>query len=135
MSQKYATFDPTSGVLTARYDSAVGPAPNGATPLDDATFQRTIQEQDGTWTLVAGVVTKVMPTAAQVAAVKWAAYQQQAMVALSTSDRTMHRCVENSVAVPTAWAAYRKALRLIIQAPTGDPTQPLPARPAYPAGT
>jgi hypothetical protein len=65
----------------------------------------------------------------------WAVRQTHALAALSESDRTVIRCYENGVPVPPAWVAYRKALRLIIAAPTGDPAQPLPARPPYPVGT
>lgn len=66
----------------------------------------------------------------------WTAYQQSASAALAESDKTVLRCGENQVDVPPAWATYRKALRAIVGATTpGDPTQPLPTRPAYPAGT
>jgi hypothetical protein len=75
------------------------------------------------------------PTAAEVAAEQWAVYQVGAQVALTDSDTTILRCYENSVTVPAVWATYRKALRAIIGATTGDATQPLPVRPAYPAGT
>ena len=66
----------------------------------------------------------------------WAVYQAEAKALLDQSDVTIARCVENSVTVPSAWASYRKALRLIVGAQTpGDATQPLPSRPSYPAGT
>lgn len=65
----------------------------------------------------------------------WSAYQAVARSALNDSDNTIMRCYENSVVVPTAWVAYRKALRAIISAETGDPAQPLPTKPAYPPGT
>jgi len=68
-------------------------------------------------------------------AVLWARYQVQAQAALDKSDITILRCTENAVSVPAAWATYRKALRAIVGAATGDPTQPLPTQPAYPAGT
>jgi len=71
------------------------------------------------------------PTAAQL----WAAHQAQAQTALDASDITLLRCVENAVAVPAAWVSYRAALRAIVRAASGDATQPLPTRPAYPAGT
>jgi len=75
------------------------------------------------------------PTPEQIAAQQWVAYQAPAMAALTESDKTILRCAENSVTVPAEWSAYRKALRAIVGATTGDPTQPLPVRPAYPAGT
>jgi hypothetical protein len=66
----------------------------------------------------------------------WTLYQQQAAAALAESDKTVIRCGENQVQVPAAWATYRKALRAIVGATTpGDPTQPLPTRPAYPSNT
>lgn len=71
------------------------------------------------------------PTTAQL----WAAHQAAAQTALDKSDITIGRCYENAVAVPAEWKAYRTALRAIVAASTGDPTQPLPTRPAYPAGT
>lgn len=71
------------------------------------------------------------PTAAQL----WAQHQSQAQAALDASDITMIRCVEHGVAVPAEWASYRGALRAIVRAASGDPGQPLPSRPEYPAGT
>lgn len=71
------------------------------------------------------------PSAAQ----QWAEYRQQAQAALDSSDITILRCVENNVSVPETWASYRVALRAIVRATSGDPTAPLPTRPAYPAGT
>lgn len=69
------------------------------------------------------------PTAA------WAAHQGTARAALDASDVTVLRCLENAVAVPTEWIAYRKALRGIVSSSGGDAAQPLPIRPAYPGGT
>jgi hypothetical protein len=65
----------------------------------------------------------------------WAKIQQQAMSALVESDRTILRCYENGVSVPSNWAAYRKSLRAIVAATAGDPTQSLPPKPAYPPST
>lgn len=79
------------------------------------------------------VFSETAPDPVQMAA--WSMHQQQAQALLDKSDVTMLRCAENSVAVPAAWATYRKALRSIISATSGDPTQPLPTRPTYPAGT
>ena len=60
--------------------------------------------------------------------------KQQAQTALNAADIAMLRCVENSVAVPAAWATYRKALRAILNGADTTSTA-LPTRPAYPAGT
>jgi hypothetical protein len=65
----------------------------------------------------------------------WLQYQNEARAALDSSDNTVIRCMENGVPVPADWKAYRAALRVIVGATSGDPTQPLPTRPAYPAGT
>lgn len=77
----------------------------------------------------------VVPDGEAVARAAWSVLQAQAQSALDASDITMIRCVEHGVAVPAEWATYRAALRAIVRATSGDPTQPLPARPAYPAGT
>jgi hypothetical protein len=67
---------------------------------------------------------------------KWQDYQTKAQAALAKSDTTILRCAENAIAVPAAWATYRKALRAIVGATTpGDPTVPLPTQPTFPVGT
>ncbi|WP_234775162.1 hypothetical protein [Paraburkholderia tropica] len=65
----------------------------------------------------------------------WSAFQVEAQSALDKSDITVSRCYENAVELPAAWVAYRKALRAIVGAASGDATQSLPTQPAYPAGT
>ncbi|CAG9256297.1 hypothetical protein PCAR4_40277 [Paraburkholderia caribensis] len=65
----------------------------------------------------------------------WDSYQASALTALAASDRTILRCYENSVVVPSAWISYRKSLRAIVSATTGDASQPFPVQPPYPAGT
>ncbi|MDB5853303.1 MAG: hypothetical protein JWR22_1344 [Herminiimonas sp.] len=67
-------------------------------------------------------------------AISWAAYQAQAQTALAKSDVTILRCVESGVAVPSAWAGYRAALRAIVAVSTGTPDT-LPTRPPFPTGT
>jgi len=71
------------------------------------------------------------PTAAEL----WAAHQAQAQAALDASDMVALRCFKAGVAFPAEWLTYVNAMRAVVRAPTGDPTQPLPTRPAYPAGT
>jgi hypothetical protein len=65
----------------------------------------------------------------------WVAYQATAQEALAASDITVSRCYENAVSLPEEWKAYRKSLRAIVSAQSGDATQPLPRRPVYPSGT
>lgn len=65
----------------------------------------------------------------------WAEYQSRAKTALTQSDITLLRCVENGIIVPAAWAAYRQELRAILSASSGDANQTFPVRPDYPAGT
>jgi len=55
-----------------------------------------------------------------------------AFAALHESDRTILRCMENNVTVPTEWAEYRAALRAIR---TGQSLEELPERPPFPSGT
>ncbi|MGA2228223.1 MAG: hypothetical protein ABSH41_27635 [Syntrophobacteraceae bacterium] len=71
------------------------------------------------------------PTPAQL----WAGYQAQAVALLAESDRVANRCYKAGVAFPAAWLAYVQALRSILRASSGDPTQAMPVAPVYPAGT
>ena len=59
-----------------------------------------------------------------------AALKTSAQVALDKSDVTILRCYERGVSVPTEWADYRAALRLIVSG-TSEATE-LPVRPEYP---
>jgi hypothetical protein len=56
---------------------------------------------------------------------------QHAKTLLDSSDVVIVRCYEHGVPVPSAWQAYRSALRAIIQGTSST----FPALPAYPAGT
>jgi hypothetical protein len=62
------------------------------------------------------------------------ALRLHAMAALDKSDVTVLRCMENSVAVPPEWAAYRGLLRAIIGSSSDAPAA-LPSVPPYPSGT
>jgi len=75
------------------------------------------------------------PSATELAATAWVAYQYQAKVALDASDTTVLRCYESGVTLPPEWSAYRKALRAILTAPVSATVPALPAKPAYPQGT
>ncbi len=86
------------------------------------------------WGISNGAIVAVDTTTIKAAAA-WATYQATAQAALDASDITMSRCVENAVTVPAEWATYRKALREIVGAASGDATAALPTKPAYPAGT
>lgn len=65
----------------------------------------------------------------------WESHQRAAQSALAESDNTVLRCYENGISLPTQWVAYRKELRAIVGAPSGDASQPLPTKPAYPVGS
>lgn len=58
-----------------------------------------------------------------------------AQAALDKTDIVALRCFKAGVTFPTAWITYTAALRALVATPASDPTQPLPTRPAYPAGT
>lgn len=76
---RYATFG-EDGRLNARYDSAISAVPGGAIELTDELFFRTINETDGLWKLVDGVVTKTaLPVVSSVPTV---VYRRQGLRAL-----------------------------------------------------
>lgn len=55
----------------------------------------------------------------------------RATVALTESDRTLLRCFEADISLPTEWKDYRSALRKIIRSGSGT----IPVRPPFPPGT
>lgn len=65
----------------------------------------------------------------------WLAHQLQAQQQLDKSDLTLLRCIENGVSIPSDWHVYRGLLRDVVRSTSGDASQPLPNRPAYPQGT
>jgi hypothetical protein len=139
MGQKYAAYDSTGSII-GFYDSIDSPVPAGveAIEITDAQWQTCISTPG--YTVKSGaLVAPVPPTAAQIAAQQsaaaWSVYQASAKAALDASDITILRCYENAVVAPAAWATYRKALRAVVSAASGDATQPLPVAPQYPAGT
>jgi hypothetical protein len=107
---------------------------------------------DETWCVAGEIYFPEFPTDAELLAAfpayvapnaAWEAYQATARAALARSDITVHRIVEGVIAGTTAWgapdvapwSAYRRALRAIISAAAGDPTEAFPSAPAFPAGT
>jgi len=92
--------------------------------------------------VISGRITEVELSAEEIAAIAataadaaWASLKARAMAALNDSDTTVMRCYESGIALPDEWVKYRKALRAIVSASSGDGSQSLPARPDYPAGT
>ena len=140
MGKKFAAYD-AQGDIYAYYDDIDSPVPSGVTSvlkITDTQWQTCIATPGyrvRSDALVAPVTLTTAEIAARQAASAWSAYQASAKAALDASDLTILRCCESGVAVPAVWATYRKALRTIVGATAGDPTQPLPAKPAYPAGT
>ncbi|MBA4707786.1 hypothetical protein [Aquitalea aquatica] len=59
--------------------------------------------------------------------------RQQAQIELDASDRTVLRCYEKSIQVPSEWAEYRNDLREIIRATAFDSSMKLPTRPPFPS--
>lgn len=59
--------------------------------------------------------------------------RQQAQIELEASDRTVLRCYEKSIQVPSEWAEYRNDLREIIRATSFDAAMKLPTRPPFPS--
>ena len=55
----------------------------------------------------------------------------RATLALTESDRTLLRCFEADISLPTEWKDYRSALRKIIRSGSGT----IPVRPPFPPGT
>lgn len=136
MSQKFAAYKADPGPITAFYDSEDSPVPEGVSAIEITDIQWQACLENPGWTVAGGqLVAPTPPTAAQIAADAWAAYQVTVRGALDASDTTVLRCFENGVTLPAAWVAYRNSLREIVSAASGDATQALPARPAYPSGT
>lgn len=80
---------------------------------------------------------------AAVAPDAWVGYQAKAQAALDKTSVTIERIVEGIAAGTCAFTNpdvvafmdYRKALRAIISATTGDPDAAFPTHPGYPEGT
>lgn len=114
--------------------------PANATTIAPPRFDASKEQcfwTNGQWTVSPIALGSVpgSPTADEILAAAWRAYQDQAKALLTKTDTTILRCAEYGVAVPAEWQAYRKSLRLIISAANGDPSKSLPLLPAFPIGT
>jgi hypothetical protein len=87
------------------------------------------------WTYEGGAFSAPAAAPAETTAQLWAARRAEARGLLKGTDLVALRCFKAGVAFPAAWLVYVKALRSIVQASSGDPTQAMPVAPAYPAGT
>lgn len=85
--------------------------------------------------LAEGNAVEPIETTDEISARMWQVRQVEAQAALTKSDVTILRCIENAVAVPSEWATYRATLRDIIKATSGDASKPMPQQPSYPKGT
>lgn len=119
--------------------------------LNGYPFQITQNETPDQWAdiqaqIVRGLVIApyVAPTAPTMTPEQaWTIYKAQALAALTRSDNTMARVAEavalgrNTYSSPDviAYVNWRRALRALVGASTGDTSLPLPAEPPYPAGT
>ena len=141
-------IDLVTGVLvgeTRAQESPLEPGvyliPSGAkelAPLTIPTGSRAVWMHDSNdWRVEAIPVEPAAPaqTAEELAPQQWASCQKQATAAYAASTDVVMRCYESEVPVPAEWVKYRKALRAITNATSGDPAQPFPARPVDPVGT
>lgn len=62
-------------------------------------------------------------------------HPKNVIAALDQTDLVALRCFKAGVEFPSEWKDYTAVLRDMVTAPPSDQTRPLPARPAYPAGT
>jgi hypothetical protein len=122
----YATVN-SAGVATGFYSDAIHPSiPAGAIALTQAQYQAWIANIDGQSWSGTGLVAYTPPAVP-------VPLPPLAQAALDASDRTVLRCYEHGIAVPSEWQSYRAALRAIVSG-TSTATA-LPAIPAFPAGS
>lgn len=101
-----------------------GNSPDGTLPVGAVECTKTQYENAAAWTISNGAVVAATPTIDT---------RPDARTALIASDRVVIRCYEHGVPMPAEWVIYRAALRTIVAGPAT--ATPLPAMPAYPAGT
>jgi len=136
-TQPYAIVDASGNVDNIILSDGSFPAPSGKFLVAIGSSGAGIG-----WTYAnSAFVAPAIPTPSS--AQLWSAYQSSALAKLSDADVTMARVVEAVSLGLTSFTAsdvvafvnYRRALRAIVSATSGDPTQALPTKPAYPSGT
>ncbi|WP_286079767.1 hypothetical protein [Pseudomonas sp. 29] len=65
----------------------------------------------------------------------WRVRQQDALVALVATDTVALRCFKAGAPYPQDWNEYTWALRNILSADDGNPSEPFPVKPDYPENT
>jgi hypothetical protein len=136
---KYAYFNKHDGRVLQWIDTdAMNHVLPDASLLHECTESEWSSRETGEKLIKNGaVIVYVAPvkTQEEISAEAWHSLQADARVELEKSDITLLRCIENAIIVPAEWAAYRQDLRAIISELSGDASQGLPVKPAYPAGT
>lgn len=86
--------------------------------------------RDGAWAVepIPADETAAEPSDAE----RWAHFQHRARYWHDQSDKALMLFFEHGQTAPTEWIAYRRALRAIMVAETGDPDQALPETPELP---
>lgn len=119
--------------------------PPDAVPVTDAAYTALFQAQAAGQVITADVNGNPQATnpPAPTTAALWLDHQYLAKNALADADVTMNRITEAvalglttfTAADVVAFVNYRRSLRVIVSASSGDPTLALPAKPPYPSGT
>ena len=123
---RYAIIDGKSVINVIEYDVAPSNPPPG---FEGAIIAVQSDTSSPGWTYSDGTFIGPTPSPAPVIPLSVQAHNE-----LDKSDVTVVRCVSASVTVPSAWQAYRTALRAIANG-TDTKSAVLPTRPDYPAGT
>lgn len=118
--------------IPARFLNQMGDIRDDLTPEEQADIAANYGAQPMTDAEIAEFTAYQQNAVIEVAHANWVAYQAIAQAALDASDITFARALEDGKTWPQTWKDYRTALRAIVSAPSGDATQPLPVRPAYP---
>ena len=104
----------TNSVLSARYDTEINAIiPSEAIKVDDSLFWKTVNEDDGQWSLVKGNIIKLPlpePTPEQLQSQKNA----EARAYLLSTDWYVVRFSETGVAIPAEIIEARKLAREVV---------------------